>query len=145
MINSILIANRGEIASRIIRTCRKMGIRSIAVYSEPDRHALFVAQADVALYIGKGEPADSYLNQEKILAAAKKAGADAIHPGYGFLSENAEFAGNCQKENLIFIGPHPDAIVAMGAKSEAKTLMQAHGVPVIPGYQGEDQGPDKIN
>lgn len=138
-LSSVLIANRGEIASRIIRTCRKMGIKSIAVFSEADRQALFVAEADMAVYIGESNPAASYLNQEVIIAAAKKVDADAIHPGYGFLSENAGFARRCIAEGLIFVGPHPEAIEAMGSKAKAKTLMVASGVPVIPGYQGADQ------
>ena len=138
-INSILIANRGEIASRIIRTCRKMGIRSIAVFSEADREAPFVEQADVAVFIGESSPASSYLNQDKIIAAAKKTHTDAIHPGYGFLSENAAFAKRCETEGLIFIGPNPGAIDLMGSKSKAKALMKTYSVPLLPGYEGEDQ------
>jgi len=138
-IHTILIANRGEIASRVIRTCRKMGIRSVAIYSEADKNAPFVAEADTAVYIGESSPAASYLDQDKIIATAKKTGADAIHPGYGFLSENVQFAKRCQKEDLIFIGPNPEAIAAMGSKSMAKTLMQQHNVPVVPGYQGKAQ------
>ncbi len=138
-INSILIANRGEIASRIIRTCRKMGIKSIAVFSEADRSASFVSEADIAVFIGESSPSQSYLDQNKILQTAKKTGADAIHPGYGFLSENEGFAKRCAEENIIFIGPNPAAIAAMGSKSAAKTLMQQHDVPIVPGYQGEDQ------
>lgn len=138
-INTLLIANRGEIAARIIRTCRKMGIKSIAIFSEADRQAPFVAQADLAVFIGASNPTASYLNQDKIIEVAKSTRADAIHPGYGFLSENAEFAKRCQVENLIFVGPHPTAIEAMGSKSKAKTLMQAHDMPVVPGYQGNDQ------
>ena len=138
-INSILIANRGEIASRIIRTCRKMGIKSIAVFSEADRNAPFVEQADVAVFIGDSVPSASYLNQEKIIAIAKKMGADAIHPGYGFLAENPEFVKKCNTENIIFVGPNVEAIDAMGSKSKAKELMQRNGVPVVPGYQGSDQ------
>jgi len=138
-IDTILIANRGEIASRVIRTCRKMGIKSIAVFSEADRDALFVEQADMAVFIGESTPAASYLDQDKIISTAKKTGADAIHPGYGFLSENVTFAKRCAKEGLIFIGPNPKAIDAMGSKSKAKTLMTKHKVPVVPGYQGKDQ------
>ncbi len=138
-ISSILIANRGEIASRVIRTCRKMGIKSIAVFSEADRYSPFVGEADQAIYIGESSPAASYLNQDKIFAAVKKTGADAIHPGYGFLSENANFARRCQQENILFIGPNPEAIEAMGSKSKAKNLMKSNGVPVVPGYQGRDQ------
>ncbi len=138
-INTILIANRGEIASRIIRTCKKMGITSAVVYSEADKNAAFVRQADLAVHIGEPEPVKSYLDQDKIIAAAKRVEADAIHPGYGFLSENATFARRCDKEGLIFIGPKPNAIEAMGSKSRAKEIMEQSSVPVIPGYRGEDQ------
>ncbi len=138
-IQAILIANRGEIASRVIRTCKKMGIQSIAVFSEADRHAPFVQQADTAVFIGASSPAASYLDVDKIIATAKKTGADAIHPGYGFLSENVAFAKRCQEEGIIFIGPHAKAIDAMGSKSKAKVLMQKNKVPVVPGYQGADQ------
>jgi acetyl-CoA carboxylase biotin carboxylase subunit len=143
-LSSILIANRGEIASRIIRTCRKMGIRSIVVFSEADRNAPFVAEADQAVFIGESSPAQSYLDQDKIIAVAKRTQADAIHPGYGFLAENAAFARRCAEEGIIFIGPHPEAIEAMGSKSAAKSLMQKHGVPVVPGYQGADQSVAKL-
>ena len=138
-IHTLLIANRGEIASRIIRTCRKMGIKSIAIFSDADRHAPFVEQADMAIHIGESSPSLSYLNATKIIETAKKANADAIHPGYGFLSESSEFAQLCQEEGLIFVGPNTAAIEAMGSKARAKTLMQEHGVPVVPGYQGEEQ------
>ena len=138
-IHNILIANRGEIASRIIRTCRKLGIRSIAVFSEADRSALFVQQADDAVFLGSSAPAESYMNADKIVEAALKTGADAIHPGYGFLSENISFAKLCVEKGLRFIGPNPAAIAAMGSKSQAKALMKKHGVPIVPGYQGEDQ------
>ena len=143
-INSILIANRGEIASRIIRTCRKMGIKSIAVFSDADSEGLFVEQADLAIHIGENSPSASYLDQDKIIGAAKKHGADAIHPGYGFLSENADFAKRCEDEGIIFIGPNPAAIEAMGSKSNAKSIMRTHDVPVIPGFQGEDQSMDRL-
>lgn len=143
-INSILIANRGEIASRIMRTCRKMGIKTIAVFSEADRSAPFVADADTAVFIGESAPAASYLDMEKIIAVAKQTGADAIHPGYGFLSENVAFADKCAQEGIIFIGPNTKAIQAMGSKSEAKTLMIKAGVPVVPGYQGEDQSIERL-
>ncbi|MFK7937386.1 MAG: acetyl-CoA carboxylase biotin carboxylase subunit [Saprospiraceae bacterium] len=139
MINAILIANRGEIASRILRTCRKMGIRSIAVFSDADRDAPYVVQADTAVHIGNSNPTESYLDQDKIIAVAQAQGADAIHPGYGFLSENAAFAEKCAVAKIIFIGPNPNAIRAMGSKSRAKAIMQQHNVPTIPGYQGEDQ------
>ncbi|MEL6651118.1 MAG: acetyl-CoA carboxylase biotin carboxylase subunit [Bacteroidota bacterium] len=143
-INSILIANRGEIASRIIRTCRKLGIRSIVLYSEADRKAPFVREADTAIFLGPSEPAASYLNQDKIIQAAAQTGANAIHPGYGFLSENAQFARVCAEKGLIFVGPNPAAIEAMGDKARAKSLMQKHIVPVVPGYQGEDQSEAKL-
>ena len=143
-IDSILIANRGEIASRIIRTCRLMGIRSIAVYSEADKGSPFVNEADTAVFIGENNPADSYLDQNKIIDAAKRSNADAIHPGYGFLSENADFANLCNKNKIIFIGPNPEAIELMGSKSKAKTLMAKHKVPIIPGYQGNDQSNETL-
>jgi len=138
-INTILIANRGEIASRVIRTCKKMGITSVAIYADADKNAPFVEQANLAVYIGASEPSQSYLDQDKIIAAAKRTDADAIHPGYGFLSENADFARLCKTEGIIFIGPNPEAIAAMGSKSKAKAMMKAAGVPVVPGYNGEDQ------
>lgn len=144
-ISSVLIANRGEIASRIIRTCKKMGIRSVAVFSEADREALFVREADFAIGIGESVPTESYLNQSKLIDICLKNQIDAIHPGYGFLSENAAFAKKCTEAGIIFIGPRSEVIDAMGSKSKAKTLMQAHGVPVIPGYQGEDQSPKKLS
>lgn len=143
-IYTILVANRGEIAARIIRSCQKMGIATIAVFSEADRHAPYVEQADRAVYLGPSEPARSYLDQEKIIRVAKQYGADAIHPGYGFLSENADFAEYCQREDIIFIGPNVAAIRQMGSKSAAKALMQSHDVPTIPGYQGEDQSYERI-
>ncbi|MEM6318542.1 MAG: biotin carboxylase N-terminal domain-containing protein [Bacteroidota bacterium] len=143
-ISAILIANRGEIASRIMRTCQKMGIKSVAVFSDADRTAPFVRQADTAVFIGESTPAASYLDQEKIIATAKKIGADAIHPGYGFLSENEGFARKCALEGIIFIGPNPDAIAAMGSKSKAKSLMQQHAVPIVPGYQGRDQSVGRL-
>ncbi|MEZ4955765.1 MAG: biotin carboxylase N-terminal domain-containing protein [Saprospiraceae bacterium] len=143
-INSILIANRGEIASRIIRTCQKMGIKSIAIYSEADRNAAYVQHADMAVFIGESTPTVSYLNQEKIIEVTKEMKADAIHPGYGFLAENAEFAKRCKIENIIFIGPTSEVIDLMGSKSNAKLLMQKNGVPVIPGYQGEDQSEQRL-
>ncbi len=139
-----MIANRGEIASRIIRTCRKMGIRSIAVYSDADRELPYVAEADLALGLGEPAPSASYLNQDKLFALAKAHGVDAIHPGYGFLSENAGFAKRCAEEGICFVGPNPQAIQAMGSKSSAKALMEEHGVPTIPGYRGEDQSLDRL-
>ncbi len=138
-INTILIANRGEIASRIIRSCKKMGIRSVAIYSDADRGTPYTREADQAVHIGNNELATSYLDQDKIIATAQKVGADAIHPGFGFLSENAGFAQKVKDAGLIFIGPRPEAIEQMGSKSKAKEIMQKHDVPVIPGYQGDDQ------
>ncbi|MEH0156177.1 biotin carboxylase N-terminal domain-containing protein [Limibacter armeniacum] len=142
---AILIANRGEIARRIIRTCRSMGIRSIAVYADADRHAPYVQEADTAFSLEGNQPSDTYLHIEKLMAAAKATGADAVHPGYGFLSENAAFAQRCIDEGLTFIGPHPEAIAKMGSKSEAKALMEAHGVPIIPGYRGKEQSEEKLS
>ncbi|WP_156840616.1 acetyl/propionyl/methylcrotonyl-CoA carboxylase subunit alpha [Novosphingobium aquimarinum] len=141
MIQSLLIANRGEIACRIIRTARAMGIRTIAVYSDADAKALHVRQADEAVHIGPSPTRESYLVGEKILAAAKQTGAEAIHPGYGFLSENAEFAQAVIDAGLVWVGPNPASITAMGLKDAAKTLMADAGVPVTPGYMGENQDP----
>ncbi|MGD9618072.1 MAG: acetyl-CoA carboxylase biotin carboxylase subunit [Alphaproteobacteria bacterium] len=139
MFSKILIANRGEIACRVIRTARRMGIATVAVYSEADAGALHVAMADEARLIGPPSPRQSYLNIEAITAAARDSGAEAVHPGYGFLSENAEFAETCAAAGIVFIGPSPQAIRAMGSKAAAKALMEAHGVPVVPGYHGADQ------
>jgi len=133
MFHSLLIANRGEIAVRIMRTARAMGLRTIAVYSEADRDALHVRSADSAVPIGPASPAESYLSIPNIIAAAKQSGAQAIHPGYGFLSENAAFAEACAAEGIIFVGPPPSAIRAMGLKDRSKELMRAAGVPVVPG------------
>jgi len=135
----ILIANRGEIACRVMRTAKDMGIATVAVYSDADKDALFVKKADEAICIGGTHASESYLVQDKIIAAAKKVGADAIHPGYGFLSENASFSKRCKDEGIIFIGPSSDAIIAMGSKIGAKELMKKAGVPVVPGYNGGDQ------
>ncbi|MGO9357190.1 MAG: acetyl/propionyl/methylcrotonyl-CoA carboxylase subunit alpha [Xanthobacteraceae bacterium] len=136
---TILIANRGEIALRVMRTARRLGYRVVAVYSSADADALHVREADAAVPIGEALPAQSYLRGEAIIAAAKAAGADAIHPGYGFLAENATFAEACRSAGLIFIGPSPQAITAMGHKAGAKDIMAAAGVPCVPGYQGADQ------
>ncbi|KJF69099.1 acetyl/propionyl/methylcrotonyl-CoA carboxylase subunit alpha [Rhizobium nepotum] len=144
MFSKILIANRGEIACRIIHTARSMGIRTVAVYSDADRDAMHVALADEAFAIGPAPARSSYLDGEKIIAAAQASGAEAIHPGYGFLSENAGFAEACAAAGLVFIGPSPQAIRAMGGKSEAKALMAEAGVPVVPGYHGEDQADRKL-
>ncbi len=142
MIRKILIANRGEIVCRIIRTCREMGIATVAVYSNADANALHVEMADEAVHIGASPAADSYLNGQKIIEAAKRTHADAIHPGYGFLAENADFAQAVIDAGLIFIGPFPQAIAAMGNKREAKLLLK--GIPVTPGYSGEDQSDERL-
>lgn len=139
MFRRILIANRGEIACRIIATARRLGVESVAVYSEADAKALHVRRADQAVAIGRAPAKESYLDGEKIIAAALASGAAAIHPGYGFLSENADFAEKVAKAGLVFIGPPPSAIRAMGAKHAAKRLMRAAGVPVVPGYDGDAQ------
>ena len=136
----ILIANRGEIALRIMRTARRLGLGVVAVYSDADAGALHVREADEAVRIGEALPSQSYLNIEAIIAAAKSSGADAVHPGYGFLAENEDFAQACRDAGLVFIGPSPDAIKAMGNKAGAKEIMLAAGVPCVPGYQGADQG-----
>ncbi|GLT02313.1 3-methylcrotonyl-CoA carboxylase subunit alpha [Sphingobium jiangsuense] len=141
MIQSLLIANRGEIACRIIRTARRLGIRTVAVYSDADADALHVRSADEAVHIGPSPARDSYLVGEKIIAAAKATGAEAIHPGYGFLSENAEFARGVIDAGLVWVGPDPASITAMGLKDAAKQLMSDAGVPVTPGYMGENQDP----
>src|SRR4051812_10384439 len=142
MLDSVLIANRGETACRIIRTARRLGIRTIAVYSEADAHALFVKMADEAHLIGPAPARDSYLNVERIMAVARQAGAAAIHPGYGFLSERAEFAEACVSSGVAFIGPPASAIRAMGLKDAAKALVEKAGVPVVPGYHGARQEPE---
>ncbi len=140
MFESVLIANRGEIACRIMRTARRMGLRAVAVYSEADTDAMHVAMADEALLIGPAPAAESYLDMDAVLAAAAKSGAEAIHPGYGFLAENAEFAEACAKAGFIFVGPPADAIRAMGSKSAAKEIMAKAGVALVPGYHGAGQG-----
>ncbi|MCW8997807.1 MAG: acetyl-CoA carboxylase biotin carboxylase subunit, partial [Kangiellaceae bacterium] len=138
-IHKLLIANRGEIACRIIRTAQRMGIECVAVYSDADKNAQHVKLADEAWYIGESPAKDSYLKADTILEIAKKSGANGIHPGYGFLSENAEFAQKCSDNNVIFVGPPVGAIEAMGSKSEAKSIMQNAGVPLVQGYHGDDQ------
>jgi len=144
MFKSVLVANRGEIACRVFRTARRMGIRTIAVYSEADAEALFVREADEAVLIGPAPARESYLVQDKVLAAAKATGAEAIHPGYGFLSENAEFAEAVQAAGLVWIGAPAASIRAMGLKDAAKQLMVEAGVPVTPGYMGADQSPARL-
>src|SRR5882724_10193074 len=144
MFSKILIANRGEIACRVIKTARRMGIKTVAVYSDADREARHVAMADEAVHIGGSPARDSYLVAEKIIDAAKRTGAEAIHPGYGFLSENAGFAEACAKAGIVFIGPPPAAIRAMGSKSEAKKIMEKAAVPLVPGYHGDDQAPELL-
>ena len=141
---ALLIANRGEIACRIIATARRMGIRTVAVYSDADSGARHVALADEAVRLGPAPARDSYLNIDALIAAARTTGAAAVHPGYGFLSENADFAQRCAEEGLVFVGPPPAAIRAMGSKSRAKSLMSAAGVPLVPGYHDEDQSPDRL-
>ena len=138
-VKKLLVANRGEIACRVMRTAKEMGIATVAVYSDADRDALFVKKADEAICIGGSHASESYLVQDKIIAAAKKVGADAIHPGYGFLSENASFSKRCMDEGIVFIGPSAEAIISMGSKIGAKELMKKSGVPVVPGYNGADQ------
>jgi 3-methylcrotonyl-CoA carboxylase alpha subunit len=144
MIKSLLVANRGEIACRIFRTARKLGVRTIAVYSDADAHAQHVREADDAYRIGPAAPRESYLNIERILEAARATGAEAIHPGYGFLSENAHFAQACEDAGLVFVGPPAKAIGAMGSKIVAKARMRAAGVPVLPGYDGSRQDLDHL-
>ncbi len=138
-IRKLLIANRGEIACRVIRTCHGLGIKTVAVYSEADAHAMHVAMADEAICVGPATASESYLVADKILSAAKLTGADAIHPGYGFLSENPEFSEACAANNIIFVGPTADSMRAMALKGAAKHLMEEAGVPVVPGYHGDDQ------
>ena len=141
MFTKILIANRGEIACRVAATARRMGVKTVAVFSDADAHARHVAACDEAVHIGEPAPRESYLRWERIIEAAKATGAQAIHPGYGFLSENEDFAQACADAGLVFIGPPPAAIRAMGLKAESKQLMEKAGVPLVPGYHGSDQDP----
>src|ERR1700688_3218272 len=136
---TLLIANRGEIAVRVIRTAKAMGLRTVAVYSEADRDAMHVAMADEAVLLGPARARDSYLNIERVIEAARKTGAEAVHPGYGFLSENAEFAQACADAGLVFVGPTAAMMTAMGSKSGSKALMEKAGVPLVPGYHGDAQ------
>jgi geranyl-CoA carboxylase alpha subunit len=142
--SKILVANRGEIALRVMRTARAHGYRTVAVYSSADAHAPHVDAADQAVWIGESLPAQSYLNIAAIVEAARRTGADAVHPGYGFLAENEHFAAACRDAGLVFIGPSPPAIAAMGNKAGAKRLMTAAGVPCVPGYEGDDQGDARL-
>ena len=142
MFKKIVIANRGEIACRVAATARRLGIRTVAVYSDADANAQHVQACDEAVRIGGPAPRDSYLRADLILAAARATGAQAVHPGYGFLSENHAFAQACADVGVVFIGPPPSAIAAMGSKSAAKSLMERAGVPLVPGYHGENNEPD---
>jgi acetyl/propionyl-CoA carboxylase alpha subunit len=144
MIQRVLIANRGEIARRVIRTCRVMGIESVAIYSEADAHALHVREADFAEPVGPAPASQSYLNIARVIEAARRAGADAVHPGYGFLSERAEFADACAEAGLTFVGPPASVIRGMGSKTAARATMMAAGVPVVPGETPADQSPAAI-
>ena len=144
MFKKVLIANRGEIAVRIIRTCREMGLETVAVYSDADKLALHVLEADQAVYLGPSEPLESYLHGERILAAARETGAEAIHPGYGFLAENPVFAERCLQDGVVFIGPPAQAIRDLGNKTKARTIMSRAGVPVIPGLLPDFRGPSGL-
>ncbi|HAV09405.1 MAG TPA: 3-methylcrotonyl-CoA carboxylase, partial [Rhodobacteraceae bacterium] len=144
MFRTILIANRGEIACRIARSAKALGARVVAVHSDVDAGAAHVAAADLAVNIGGARPAESYLRGDRIIQAALETGAEAIHPGYGFLSENPEFVEAVEAAGLVFIGPSAAAIRAMGLKDAAKALMEAAGVPVVPGYHGAEQAPEYL-
>ncbi|WMY12220.1 acetyl/propionyl/methylcrotonyl-CoA carboxylase subunit alpha [Paraburkholderia phenoliruptrix] len=145
MFNKILIANRGEIACRVAATCKRLGIASVAVYSDADANAKHVSACDEAVHIGGATAAESYLRVERIIEAARASGAQAVHPGYGFLSENEDFARACEAAGIVFIGPPVDAIAAMGSKAAAKALMHAAAVPLVPGYHGDNQNPELLH
>ncbi len=144
MFDTVLVANRGEIACRVIDTCRRLAIRTVAVYSEADAGARHVRLADQAVCVGGAASSESYLRIEAIIEAARRSGAQAIHPGYGFLSENEAFAAACARAGVVFIGPPVAALRAMGSKSAAKTLMRGTGVPLVPGYHDADQDPARL-
>ena len=142
--DSVLVANRGEIAVRIIRVCRELGIRSIAVYSEADERAMHRRLADKAYLLGPAPAPDSYLNVERLVEAIERSGAEAVHPGYGFLSESAAFARAVESAGAVWVGPPPEAMETVGLKERAKELARSAGVPTIPGYDGEDDGEDSL-
>ncbi|EMJ62714.1 acetyl/propionyl/methylcrotonyl-CoA carboxylase subunit alpha [Leptospira sp. P2653] len=144
MISKLLIANRGEIAVRVIRTCKRLGIKTVVVYSDADRDSPHVKLANESVYVGEPSPASSYLKISNILEAVKKTKAEAVHPGYGFLSEKSEFAKALQKENVLFLGPSPESMELMGDKINSRIKMEASGVPVVPGYNGQDQNPNVL-
>src|SRR5690554_1785929 len=144
LIRKILVANRGEVALRVMKTARSLGIKTVAVYSSADASSAHVRSADAAVHIGDSAPAASYLNIPAIIDAARASGADAVHPGYGFLAENENFARACRDAGLTFIGPSADAIRMMGDKANAKRLMRDAGVPCVPGYDGDDQSPEAL-
>lgn len=144
MFKKILVANRGEIARRVMNTCREIGVATVAVYSGADCNAVHVHKADQAVFLGDSDPSSSYLNIDKIISAAKETGAEAIHPGYGFLAENADFSEQCQKNGIVFIGPPPDVIRELGDKTVARRTVMQSGVPVIPGSMHPEADPDKL-
>jgi len=144
MLNKILIANRGEIACRVIDSAQKLGVATVAIYSDFDANARHVAMADQAVHVGQAPAAESYLNIEAVIGAAKSTGAQGIHPGYGFLSENAVFARACTDAGLVFIGPPPEAIEVMGSKQASKQLMESAAVPLIPGYHDSDESDERL-